>query len=85
LGIFGVALLGLLVVGLLPPATAAIRHLRWGPSSRHALGIGALVVSTGIVLLIGSPLTSVPHGTIWWILFGGLMRLWMLDEEGART
>ena len=82
LGIFGVGLLLLLVFGLLPYAARAIRRLRNTDSDVHALGIGAVVVSTGLVLLIGSPLTSVPHGTIWWLLFGALMRMWMLEDDG---
>ena len=81
LGVFGVALLALLVFGLLPYAARAIRRLIGTPDEPYALGIGALVVSTGLVLLIGSPLTSAPHGTIWWFLLGALLQLQMQADD----
>lgn len=83
MGVFGIVLLGVMIVGLLPHAARAIRRLRGTPSEPLALGIGALVLSTGVLILIGSPLSSAPHGTIWWFLLGALLKLEALydDEE----
>lgn len=80
LGIIGVILLGFVVLGLLPRMLAMAPRLARGQDSDLALGIGALVLSSGIVILIGSPLSSTPHALIWWFLFGALVRLWMLRE-----
>ena len=83
LGVIGLALLLLLVFGLLPHVARALRVLRDTVSEPLALGIGALIVSTGLILLVGSPLTSAPHGTIWWFFLGALLRLELLEHEGA--
>lgn len=84
LGVFGVVLLLLIVVVLLPYAARAVRALRDTASEPLALGIGAVVLSTAVVLLIGSPLSTAPHGLIWWFLFGAVLKLWIL-EDAARV
>jgi len=81
LGIFGLLLLLLIVVVLIPYAARATRQLVQTTADDVALGLGALVVSTGVILLIGSPLTSAPHGVIWWFFLGALLKLAMLDDE----
>jgi hypothetical protein len=81
MGVFGVLLLIVLVVSLLPYAVRAIRQLRGSAVEDAALGVGALIVATGILLLIGSPLSSVPHATIWWFLLGALLKLQILETE----
>lgn len=78
LGLVGLILLGFVVLGLLPRAVPMARTLVPGPDSDLALGIGALIISSGIVILIGSPLSSTPHALIWWFMLGALIRLWML-------
>jgi len=83
LGIIGLVLLVFIVVGLLPVLLRIAPRLRGGPEGDLALGIGALVISGGIVILIGSPLSTTPHAIIWWFLFGALVRLWMLREPDA--
>lgn len=85
LGVVGLLLLAVLVIGLLPYAAHAARALRGTASDAAALGMGALIVSTGLVLLIGSPLTSAPHGTIWWFFLGALLKLALLEREDGRT
>jgi hypothetical protein len=81
LGLIGLILLGFVVLGLLPRLLSIAPRLAVGRDSDLALGIGSLVISTGIVILIGSPLSSTPHALIWWFLFGALVRLWMLSER----
>jgi hypothetical protein len=85
MGVFGVILLVVIVVALLPHAARAMRHLVGSHAEDVALGSGALIISTGVLLLIGSPLSSVPHATIWWFLLGALLKLSMIrrDEEQA--
>lgn len=82
MGVFGVLLLAMIVVALLPHAARAMRRLRGTPSQDLALGIGALVISTGVLVLIGSPLSSVPHATVWWFMFGALVKTRMIADEG---
>jgi hypothetical protein len=84
LGVVGLFLLAILVLGLLPYAARATRALRGTASEALALGMGALIVSTGLVLLIGSPLTSAPHGTIWWLSMGALLKLGLLEVDVKR-
>jgi hypothetical protein len=81
LGIIGLALLGLIVVVLLPVVSGATRRLARGPAEDVALGAGSLVISTGALLLIGSPLSTIPHGLIWWFLVGALLKLQLLKHE----
>ncbi len=85
LGIFGLVLLFLIIVALLPHAARSTRQLADTPADDIALGLGPLVVSTGVILLIGSPLTSAPHGVIWWFFLGALLKLAMLDDEDAEA
>jgi hypothetical protein len=82
LGIVGLVLLAVLVLGLLPYAARAARSLGATRSEPMAAGLAAVVVSTGLVLLIGSPLTSAPHGTIWWFFLGALLKLALLETGG---
>lgn len=81
MGVFGIVLLLLIVAGLLPYALRAVRALRASAADDVALGIGAIVLSTAIVILIGSPLSASPHATIWWFMVGGLFKLWMMGGE----
>ncbi len=83
LGIVGIVLLAFVVFGLLPRLPRIARLLARGPDSDLALGIGALVISGGVIILIGSPLSSTPHAIIWWFLFGALIRLRMLQPASA--
>lgn len=80
LGLVGLILLAFVVLGLLPRAVPMARQLVAGPNADLALGIGALIISSGIVILIGSPLSSTPQALIWWFMFGALVRLWLLRE-----
>lgn len=80
LGVVGMILLCFIVLGLLPRVIPMARRLAEGPDSDLALAIGALIISSGIVILIGSPLSSVPQALIWWFMFGALVRLWMLRD-----
>jgi hypothetical protein len=43
--------------------------------------MGALVLSGGVIIMIGSPLSSAPHGIIWWFFLGALVRLAMLRSQ----
>ena len=81
MGVFGVALLAIIIVGILPYAVRATRALASSEIGGTAIGIGALVVGLGIIILIGSPLSTAPHGTIWWFLLGALMKLWMIERD----
>ncbi len=81
MGVFGLLLLAVVLFGLVPYAVRAARHLVRTRSQPAALGIGALIVSTGVLLLIGSPLSSAPHGMIWWFLLGAVLKLSMLEHE----
>jgi len=80
MGLIGLALLGVLVFGLLPFAHRAARRLMGTGAEDLALGIGPLLLGTGIIVLIGSPLSASPHGTIWWFLLGALVRTAMLER-----
>ncbi|HEX9728943.1 MAG TPA: hypothetical protein VGA37_10600 [Gemmatimonadales bacterium] len=83
LGVFGVALLLVILIGLLPHVVRATRRLSRTSHGGVSLGIGALVVSTGALLLIGSPLSTAPHGTIWWFLLGAVLKLSMVEDDAA--
>ena len=83
MGVFGLALLIVLLVGLLPYVAHAVRSLRGSPVEDAALGVGALVLATGVLLMIGSPLSSAPHATIWWFMAGALLKLVVLQRERA--
>ena len=81
LGIIGLIILGIIALGIIPWAMRAVRLLVGTASEDIGLGIGALVVSVGLVILIGSPLSSAPHGIIWWFLLGALFKLTLLESE----
>ncbi|HXV86479.1 MAG TPA: hypothetical protein VD793_07255 [Gemmatimonadales bacterium] len=85
MGVFGVLLLILLVVGLLPYVAGAMRYLRGTAAEDAALGIGSLVLATGVLLMIGSPLSSAPHATIWWFMAGALLKLVALHHESPEA
>ncbi|HEY2824181.1 MAG TPA: hypothetical protein VGI83_01420 [Gemmatimonadales bacterium] len=84
LGVTGLALLLLIIVGLLPTVGSAIRGLADSPAEDVSLGAGALVMSTGALLLIGSPLSTIPHGLIWWFLLGSVIKLHVLRYDQDR-
>ena len=75
LGVVGIALLALVVVAVVPHAMRAARELMDSDSRDVGLAVGGIIVATGILIMIGSPLTTAPHGTIWWFLTGGLLKL----------
>ena len=83
MGVFGLALLALILVALLPYAARAVRHLVGTEAEDLALGMGALVLANGILILIGSPLSSAPHATIWWFMLGTLLRLTTVEHQAA--
>jgi hypothetical protein len=87
LGLFGLAVLTLTIVGLLPPAARSVRRLLGTKDEDVALSAGPLVLATGSLLLIGSPLSTVPHGTIWWFMLGALLKLYLLHatDTSARA
>ena len=82
MGVFGLILLALILIALLPYAAGAMRRLVHTPSEDLGLGMGALVIANGALLLIGSPLSSTPHATIWWFCLGALLKLTVLESEG---
>jgi hypothetical protein len=81
MGVFGVMLLALIVFGLLPQAARAVRRLGHTRMQDLSLGMGPLIIATGVGLLIGSPLSSVPHATVWWFFLGALLKLSTLEED----
>ena len=81
MGLLGLSWLGVVVFGLLPRAYRAVRAIAATPDSDLAFGIGALVLSTGAVILIGSPLSTTPHALVWWFLFGAIIKLAQLRAE----
>ncbi len=81
MGVFGVALLVIVLAVLLPYTARATRRLAGTDAEDLALGIGALVLTNGVLVLIGSPLSSTPHATIWWFMLGCLLKLLSLADE----
>jgi len=79
MGAFGLILLALILVALLPYAAGAMRRLARTAAGDLGLGMGALVIANGALLLIGSPLSSTPHATIWWFCLGALLKLWTIE------
>jgi hypothetical protein len=80
MGVFGLLLLVLILVALLPYAARAVKALVGTRSEDLALGAGALVLANGILILIGSPLSSTPHATVWWFMLGALLKLTVLES-----
>ena len=80
--IFGIVLLFALLIVLLPYAARATRALIGTTSEDVALGLGTLLLANGVTILIGSPLSSVPHAVIWWFFLGALLKLAMIRYEG---
>jgi len=86
LGVVGLGLLAAIVFGIVPNVHRAARGLADTPSADLALGIGPLLVATGVLILIGSPFSSAPHGIMWWFLAGAIIRMAMAgDEQGATS
>ena len=83
MGVFGLLLLALVLVALLPQAARAVRYLVGTKSEDIGLGMGALVLANGILILIGSPLSSAPHATIWWFFLGVLLKLTVLEHPAS--
>lgn len=79
MGVFGLVLLAVTMIVVLPYAARALRLLVKTPAEDLGLGFGALVLATGLTILIGSPLSSVPHATIWWFFLGSLLKLAALE------
>jgi hypothetical protein len=80
MGVFGLILLALILITLLPYAARATRRLVHTASEDLGLGMGALVIANGALLLIGSPLSSTPHATIWWFCLGALLKLVTIED-----
>jgi hypothetical protein len=80
MGIVGLVLLAVIVFGILPTVARATRVLRNTHSEDLGLGIGPLLLATGVLLLIGSPFSSAPHGILWWFLAGAMFKLAMLER-----
>ena len=85
MGVFGLALVALIVIALMPYAARAVRYLVGTRAEDIGLGFGALVVANGITILIGSPLSSTPHATIWWFVLGALLKLPALERSEPPT
>jgi len=85
MGVLGLLLLGVIVFFLLPVCYRSVRALLDGDRDGEdiAFGVGALVLSTGGLVLIGSPLSTVPHGIIWWFFLGALIKLAVLRRDHA--
>jgi len=81
MGVLGMFWLAVVVIGLLPRMAGVARRLARGPDDDLAIGVGALILSTAIVILVGSPLSAIPHAVIWWFLFGALVRLGAFHAE----
>jgi len=81
LGIVGLALLALIIIALLRYTPWSMRTLRGTSADDVALGFGAVILSTAIVVLIGSPFSTIPHGVIWWFFFGAVLNLAMWPED----
>ena len=73
--------MAVLVFGLVPFAHRAARRLLKTGADDLALGIGPLLLGTGVIVLIGSPLSASPHGTVWWFLLGALVKTAMLERK----
>jgi hypothetical protein len=83
LGLVGLLLLALVIVGLVRYAPWTMLRLRNTEADDVALGFGPLLLSTAIIVLIGSPFSSMPHGIIWWFFLGAVVKLAMLRDTGA--
>jgi hypothetical protein len=83
MGVVGLLLVSVILFFLLPVTYRAVRTLLAGEHDDEdvAIGAGALVLSTGGLVLIGSPLSTVPHGIIWWFLLGALIKLAVLRRD----
>lgn len=85
MGLFGLVVLLLIVVAVVLYAPPALRTLRGSNADATALGIGPLLMASAVGIFIGSPLSSIPHGLIWWFLFGALMKLAMMRSQELAT
>jgi len=83
LGIVGLLLLGVIIFGLVRYAPWTMRTLRGTQADDVALGFGPLLLSTAVIVVIGSPFSAVPAAIIWWFFFGAVVRLAMWPEEGG--
>ena len=83
LGIVGLVLLGLIIFSVVRYAPWTMRTLRGTRADDVALGFGPLLLSTAVIVLIGSPFSAVPAAIIWWFFFGAVVKLSMWPEEGA--
>ncbi len=75
MGIFGLILIAMVVFGIIPGAARGLKTLVGTPVEDLALGMGPLIVATGVIILVGSPLSAAPHGMIWWFFLGTLFKL----------
>jgi hypothetical protein len=82
MGVFGILSLGIVIFLIVRFLPMGLRVVLPSDSSRYVgLAIGPLILSTALAILIGSPLSSIPHGLIWWFLFGALIKLAMIEAE----
>ncbi len=87
MGVFGLLLIAIIVFGIIPGAARGLKNLVGTPVEDIALGMGPLIVATGLIILVGSPLSAAPHGMIWWFFLGTLFKLTSLHSPptpGAR-
>ncbi len=84
MGIVGLAVLAAIVFGIVPTIARATSVLIRTKADDLALGIGPLLISSGVLILIGSPLSTAPHGIIWWFLAGALFKVAMEHSDHGR-
>jgi hypothetical protein len=75
MGVFGLILIAIVIFGIIPSAARGLKNLVGMPVEDIALGMGPLIVATGLIILVGSPLSAAPHGMIWWFFLGTLFKL----------
>ena len=85
MGIVGLGVLALVVFGLIRYTPIATRTLLGTDGEDVALGIASLIMASAVFILIGSPISSVPHGIIWWFFFGAILKLAMIRHEASLT
>ena len=81
MGALGLLVLAFVIFGLLPLTLKAARMLVGHEEEGVGVGAGALVLSGGVIILIGSPLSAAPHGIIWWFFLGVVIKLALLRSR----
>lgn len=81
MGIFGLVVVAIVLAIIVLYVPPALRTLRESKSDATALGIGPLLIASVTGIAIGSPLSAIPHGLIWWFLFGALTKLAVMRSQ----